>query len=77
VVDPVVAASVVAAVASIVCAWLTTRNKQRLDAIHVLVNGRLSDALERIDELSARLEIEPRVQPGAEDVPTTPPQLSV
>lgn len=36
-------------------AW---RGRVKLDQIHVLVNSRLTEALDRIDELSDRLGIE-------------------
>lgn len=47
--------SVIAAGAAIVAARLDHHNKRAIEQVHVLVNGRLCEALEKIAELEERL----------------------
>lgn len=48
--------SVIAACAAIVAARLDHHNKRAIEQVHILVNGRLCDALAKIQELEERLK---------------------
>lgn len=49
------AVAVIAAVASVVVAVITNHNRERINEIHILVNGRMAEAMKEIERLKERL----------------------
>lgn len=49
-------ASVIAGIAAVLAAAIGYRNNRKIAEVHVLVDGRLSDALKEIDELKGMLK---------------------